>query len=222
MTDRSTISRSTIRRTSAVALAATAALVLAACGGNSDRAGGDSAHNGHSASADASPSASASAPGGNNAADTAFAQGMIPHHRQAVEMADLAATRAGSAEVKQLAEEIKKAQDPEIKTLSGWLTSWGEQVPAADAAGGGHGGHDGHTMSGMMTAEELDRLSKSTGQAFDTAFLDLMIKHHEGAVAMAKTEESQGRFQPAKDMAGAIVSSQSAEIARMKTLLGKN
>lgn len=207
-----TAKRSLIRRTTAVAAAATAALVLAACGGNGDSGSG---HNGH----DAATSPSASAParqGDHNAADVTFAKGMIPHHRQAVEMADLAATRAESADVKKLADEIKKAQDPEIKTLSGWLTSWGEQVPAE---GGGHGDHD---MSGMMTAEEMARLEKSSGKAFDTAFLQLMVKHHEGAVAMAKTEQSDGTYQPAKDMAGRIITSQSAEIARMNTLLGKN
>lgn len=200
-----TSKRSLIRRTSAVAAAATAALVLAACGSNSD-----------SGSAPASPSASAPAAqqGEHNAADVTFATGMIPHHRQAVEMAGLVATRAESTEVKKLAEEIKKAQDPEIKTLSGWLTSWGEQVPAA---GAGHGGHD---MSGMMSAEEMAQLEKASGKAFDTAFLQLMVKHHEGAVAMAKTEQSDGKYQPAKDMADAIISSQTAEITRMNQLLG--
>ncbi|MET8676157.1 DUF305 domain-containing protein [Streptomyces sp. NPDC004647] len=207
-----TTKSSLIRRTTAAAAATTAAPVLAACGANGDSG---SAHNGHNTAA--SPSASAPAVQGvHNAADTAFAQGMIPHHRQAIEMADLAATRAESAEVKKLADEIKNAQDPEIKTLSGWLTSWGEQVPAE---GAGHGRHD---MSGMMTAEEMKQLESSSGKAFDTAFLQLMVKHHGGAVAMAKTEQSDGKYQPAKDMAAAINTSQSAEIARMNTLLGKS
>ncbi|MFE0601452.1 DUF305 domain-containing protein [Streptomyces sp. NPDC058892] len=207
-----TTKRSLTRRATAVAATATAALVLAACGGNGDDTG--SAQNGNSPAA---PSASASAPaqrGENNAADVAFAQGMIPHHRQAVEMADLAATRAEAAEVKKLAAEIKKAQDPEIKTLSGWLTSWGEQVPAEGE------GHDGHDMSGMMSAQEMKQLESSSGKAFDTAFLQMMVEHHEGAVAMAKTEQSDGKYGPAKDMAGAIITSQSAEIAQMNTLLG--
>ncbi|MEW2136511.1 DUF305 domain-containing protein [Streptomyces sp. NPDC005409] len=211
-----TAKRSLIRRATSTAAVATAALVLAACGSNGDTAGG-SAHNGHNA---ATPSASApTRQGDHNTADVAFAQGMIPHHRQAVEMADLAATRAESTEVKKLADEIKKAQDPEIKTLSGWLTSWGEQVPAE---AGGHDGHEGHDMSGMMTAEEMKQLQSASGKAFDTAFLTMMIKHHEGAVGMAKTEQSDGAHQPSKDMAGQIVTSQSAEIARMNTLLGKS
>lgn len=206
--------RSLIRRATAVAAAATAALVLAACGGNDS----GSAHNGHNtASPSASASASASAQQGeHNAADVTFAKGMIPHHRQAIEMADLAATRAESAEVKKLADEIKKAQDPEIRTLSGWLTSWGEQVPAEGS------GHEGHDMSGMMTAEEMKQLESASGKAFDTAFLTMMVKHHEGAVAMAKTEQADGTYQPAKNLASQIITSQSAEIARMNTLLGKS
>ncbi|MFD8986191.1 DUF305 domain-containing protein [Streptomyces sp. NPDC059564] len=209
-----TTQRSLIRRTAAVAATATAALVLAACGGDS---GSTPKHDGGHAAPTASGSATATArPGGNNAADTAFAQGMVPHHRQAVEMAGLAATRSASAEVKALAEEIKKAQDPEIKTLSGWLGSWGEQVPAAD------GGHGGHAMSGMMTGGEMDDLTKSSGKEFDKAFLTLMVKHHEGAVAMARTEQTDGAYQPAKDMAAAIIGSQSAEITRMNALLAAN
>ncbi|MFF3087501.1 DUF305 domain-containing protein [Streptomyces nojiriensis] len=212
-----TSKRSLIRRATAVAAAATAAVVLAACGGNGDGSG--SAHDGHGASASPSVSPSASTPaqqGDHNAADAAFARGMVPHHRQAVEMAGLAATRAESAEVKRLAEEVEKAQDPEIKTLSGWLASWGEQVPAT---GGDHGGHD---MSGMMSDEEMKRLAASSGKAFDTAFLQLMVKHHEGAVAMARTEQADGTYRPAKDMAAAIVTSQGAEIARMNALLGRS
>ncbi|MFJ6484754.1 MULTISPECIES: DUF305 domain-containing protein [unclassified Streptomyces] len=208
-----TSKRSPIRRATAVAAAVTATLVLAACGGN----GGDSgsAHDGHGSSA--SPSTPAPArQGDHNTADAVFARGMIPHHRQAVEMADLAAARAESAEVKKLAEEVKKAQDPEIKTLSGWLTSWGEKVPATDED------HGGHTMSGMMTAEEMQRLTAASGKAFDTAFLQMMVEHHEGAVAMAETEQAEGTYGPAKDMAAAIITSQSAEIARMNTLLGKS
>ncbi|MFB8399212.1 DUF305 domain-containing protein [Streptomyces yangpuensis] len=212
-----TSTRSLFRRTAVVVSASAAALVLAACGGGDTT----SEHDGHAApSASASPSAPASAPAGqgqHNAADAAFAKGMIPHHRQAVEMADLAPSRARSAEVKKLAEDIRKAQDPEIKTMSGWLTSWGEQVPAEGAMD-----HSAHGMAGMMTAEQMDKLKNASGAAFDTAFMELMIEHHEGAVAMAKTEQAQGAFPAAKTMAEAIITSQTAEIAQMNKLLGKS
>ncbi|MFC5799033.1 DUF305 domain-containing protein [Streptomyces formicae] len=204
--------RSLVRRTAAVAAAGVAALVLAACGGD----GGSSAgHEGHAAK---SPSTSApAAQGQHNADDVAFAKGMIPHHRQAVEMADLAPSRAESAEVKKLAEDIRKAQDPEIRTMSGWLASWGEEVPAEGAMD-----HSMHGTSGMMTAEEMDQLKNASGKAFDTAFMEMMIKHHEGAVTMAKTEQADGAYEPARTMAGEIVTSQTAEIAQMNKLLGAN
>ncbi|GAA2575127.1 MULTISPECIES: DUF305 domain-containing protein [Streptomyces] len=218
--------RSLIRRTAAATAAGAAALVLAACGGNGD-GDGSSGHGGHAAtsspSAPASASASASASQGqHNAADVAFAKGMIPHHRQAVEMAGLAPDRAGSAEVKKLAADIEKAQGPEIRTLSGWLTSWGEEVPAEGAMD--HSMHDmGGTggMDGMMTAEEMTGLEDASGKAFDTAFLELMVKHHEGAVDMARTERADGAHGPARKMAGEIIDSQSAEIEQMNELLGK-
>ncbi|MFJ5227345.1 DUF305 domain-containing protein [Streptomyces sp. NPDC088400] len=199
----------------ALAVAMTgAALALAACGADDGSSTGHSAHEGSSPSASASAPASGSA-SRHDAADVSFAKGMIPHHRQAVEMADLAAGRASSAEVKTLASEIKKAQDPEIKTLSGWLTVWGEDVPAKGATV-----HSGHAMSGMMSGDDMAGLEKASGKAFDTAFLDLMVKHHEGAVAMARTEKAEGAHQGAKDMADDIIASQTAEITRMKTLLG--
>ncbi|PPS85566.1 DUF305 domain-containing protein [Streptomyces sp. MH60] len=216
--------RSLVRRTAAVAAAAgAAALVLAACGGNGDGDGdGDSpaGHNGHNATTSSSAPASASASasqGQHNAADVAFAKGMIPHHRQAVDMAGLAPDRAQSAEVKKLAADIEKAQDPEIRTLSGWLTSWGEEVPAEGAMD-----HSMHGTGGMMTAEELTELENASGKAFDTAFMEMMIKHHEGAVEMAKTEQADGAYGPATRMAGGIISSQSAEIEQMNGLLGKD
>lgn len=203
---------SLVRRTAAVAAAGAAALVLAACGGGGDSSAG---HDGHNTK---SPSASASASQGQgNAADVTFAKGMIPHHRQAIEMADLAPSRAESAEVKKLAADIKKAQDPEIRTLSGWLTSWGEEVPAEVAMD-----HSMHGGGGMMTAEEMQQLKNSSGKAFDTAFMEMMIKHHEGAVEMARTEQADGAYAPAKEMAGQIITSQSAEIEQMNKLLGKN
>ncbi|MFE4367638.1 DUF305 domain-containing protein [Streptomyces sp. NPDC056835] len=202
--------RHAARKAAIAAALSAAALTLTACGGDN---GSPSATASTSASASASDSSAGSS---YNAADVSFAQGMIPHHRQAVEMADLAATRASSAEVKKLAAEIKKAQDPEIKTLSGWLTSWDAQVPTQ-----GSMDHSGHSMPGMMGDSDMSTLEKATGPAFDTAFLKLMVKHHEGAVEMARTEKSEGADQRAKDMADAIITSQSAEITRMNTLLDK-
>ncbi|WP_405019980.1 DUF305 domain-containing protein [Kitasatospora sp. NBC_00070] len=186
------------------------ALLLTACGSGG---GGHDAHN-------AAPAATGASTGkAYNAADLAFAQGMIPHHRQALEMAESAATRAGSPEVRQLAAAIRAAQDPEIATLSGWLTGWGEQVPQPGAAGA-HAGHGGAGAAGMMTEAEPAGLKDATRVALDTAFLKLMTAHHTRAVEMARTEQEQGSYAPAKELAGAVVSGQSAEIEQMRKLLG--
>ncbi|MCZ7457159.1 DUF305 domain-containing protein [Streptomyces sp. WMMC940] len=206
-----TSKHSPARRTVAMAAAGAAAFVLASCGGGTDTSSG---HGGHAA---ATPPAAASAPRGrHNAADVAFANGMIPHHRQAVEMAELAAARAESAEVRKLAEDIRKAQGPEIRTLSGWLSSWGEDVPAEDGAD-----HAAHGAEGMMSPREMARLEQSSGKAFDTAFMELMIEHHEGAVAMAEAERAGGADAAAKQMAGDIITAQTGEISLMRKLLGR-
>ncbi|MDK1475475.1 DUF305 domain-containing protein [Streptomyces sp. 549] len=205
--------RSLTRRAGLVATAVATALVLAACGGE------DSADTGSDA-----PSASASAgesAGAHNDQDVSFAQGMIPHHQQAVQMSEMAASRAASAEVKDLASRIEKAQGPEIKTLSGWLKSWGEDVPSG-MPGMDHGDHDASGMPGMMDAEDMDKLMKGSGKGFDTMFLTMMVEHHEGAVEMAEAEKEKGRYGPAKELADDIISAQTAEIEEMNKLLGRS
>lgn len=209
--------RSLMRRITLVAATATSALVLAACGSNNS--GGDG-RSGHGSAAKPASSPSAQAPAGtHNAADVAFAKGMIPHHRQAVEMADLAVTRAASHQVKELAEKIKKAQGPEIKTMSGWLTAWDEQVPE-EMPGMDHSTHS--EMPGMKGMEEMDALTKKSGKAFDTSFLEMMIGHHQGAVRMAGTEKDKGAYGRAKTLAAGIIKAQNAEITQMNKLLGKS
>jgi uncharacterized protein (DUF305 family) len=210
-----TAHRKLIRRTALAATAGVAALVLAACGG-----GG---HDMGSMDSDSSPSASASAKAGNNNdADVSFATDMIQHHRQAVEMADLAADRASSQEVKDLATKIEGAQDPEIKTMSGWLTSWGEEVPADMSGMEGHDMGDMSSMPGMMSSEDMDKLEKASGAEFDKMFLEMMIKHHEGAVEMAETQKADGKYGPAVKLADDVITAQTAEIEQMNKMLGKS
>ncbi|MET7457544.1 DUF305 domain-containing protein [Streptomyces sp. NPDC005574] len=207
--------RTLIRRAALVAVAATAALTLAACGGDN----GDSAS---SAPASASSTTGAgSTAAAHNAQDVTFAQGMIPHHQQALAMAGLAADRASSARVKDLAARIEKAQDPEIRTMSGWLTSWGEDVPASGSMPGmDHS--DGSGMAGMMDDKDMAELKKMSGTDFDTMFLTMMVEHHKGAVTMAGTEKDKGEYGPATAMADDVVTAQTAEIAEMNKLLGKS
>ncbi|MET9955415.1 DUF305 domain-containing protein [Streptomyces sp. NPDC006339] len=208
--------RKLIRRTALVATGGVAALVLAACGGN----GGSGHDMGSMESTTSAPATSAPAQtGDHNTADVSFAKDMIQHHRQAVEMADLAPTRAESAETKELAAKIKGAQDPEIKTMSGWLTSWGEEVPA-DMSGQGHDMANG--MPGMMSKADMDALMKAKGAEFDKMFAEMMIKHHEGAIEMAKKEKAEGKYGPALKLADEVIKAQTAEIEQMNKMLGRS
>ncbi|MFF6874414.1 DUF305 domain-containing protein [Streptomyces sp. NPDC012474] len=206
--------RSLARRAALAVAAGAAAVVLAACGGD----GADPAA-GHGDAGSHGPTGTPSATGAHNPQDVTFAQGMIPHHRQALEMARLAGDRASSGAVKDLAGRIEKAQDPEIRTMTGWLKTWGEDVPRAAGGGMDHSaaGHSG--MPGMMGDEDMAALAKLTGRAFDRQFLTLMVEHHEGAVEMARTEQSKGGYGPAKAMAGDIVTAQQAEIREMNGML---
>jgi len=153
-----------------------------------------------------------------NDADVTFAQDMIPHHQQAVVMAEMAADQADSEEVRQLAADIQAAQGPEIDTMSGWLESWGEDVPE-DMSGMDAGMAMGD-MPGMMTTEQMDELMSASGAAFDQMFLTMMIAHHEGAIEMARTEQAEGENPDAVDLAAQIEAQQTAEIATMRGLLG--
>jgi uncharacterized protein (DUF305 family) len=175
------------------------------------------------------PGAATSAPAGaqvsseHNDADVRFAQTMIPHHQQAVEMADMATERATSAEVKDLATQIRSAQDPEIATMTGFLQTWGAEVPATGALSGmDHGnmtGMDQSGMPGMMTPEQMQQLGGATGASFDTMFLQMMISHHQGAVTDAQRELTEGTNPEAKALASQIIEGQTAEITRMQQLL---
>lgn len=156
-----------------------------------------------------------------NDADVYFATDMIPHHAQAVEMAEIAVSKAADSEVIDLAHQIKDAQQPEIDTLSSWLEEWGEDVPdtsMGSMSGMDHGDMEGG-MEGMMTPEDMQRLGDASGRTVDRLFLEMMIEHHQGAIAMSRTELSDGENADAKALAQAIVDAQVAEISTMESLL---
>lgn len=135
-----------------------------------------------------------------NDADVAFVQQMIPHHQQAIEMADLVPGTGYSPGVFMLAAQIKAAQAPEIATMQGWLKDWGE-------APEGHGDID-----------DMGSLRGAKGDAFDTQWLTLMIKHHEGAIAMGRDESTNGKSLKVKKLARDIIEAQEKEIATMQGL----
>ncbi|MER5332104.1 DUF305 domain-containing protein [Micromonospora sp. NPDC002717] len=205
--------RTIARRAALAGATVTAALVLTACGGD----GHSSPGAGHGTPATSGLAATASGAAAFGDADAMFAQMMIPHHRQAVEMAELAATRAADPEVKRLAGEIKAAQAPEIATMSGWLSAWGRPVPSP----GAETPHMDHGMPGMMSDADMEKLAAASGREFDRQFLTMMIAHHEGAVTMARDELARGVNAEAKALAQQIVTTQQAEIDTMEKILDR-
>jgi uncharacterized protein (DUF305 family) len=165
--------------------------------------------------------------GAHNKVDIEFVTGMITHHLQAIAMTDLAKTRAENADVKRLADRIAAAQAPEIHAMAAWLEERKLPVPEGASTHGGHGGHGGGgagaptemVAHGMLTDEEMEELAEADGAAFDVLFLRGMIQHHEGALAMCDTAQSEGKDLRAGEMADDIAAGQGAEIARMQGLL---
>jgi uncharacterized protein (DUF305 family) len=192
-------------RIAAIVAAGAATVFLAACGGSSSNE-----HVTHSSSAIAVPSEVAT----HNADDVAFAQGMIPHHEQAVEMAQLAQANSSNQDVLALAGQISGAQLPEIQAFKAWLAQWGEPETAA------HGSHDAMGIAGMVDQATMDKLKSMQGPDFDKLWMQSMIAHHQGAITMAQQEVAHGQNQDVIAMAKSIISTQQAEIDKMKQLPG--
>lgn len=200
-------------RTRSTALAAAALVVvttLAACAGNDDP------------EPDAAPveevrDVEAEEADEHNDADTVFTQMMIVHHEGALEMSELALARSDNEEVRDLAQRIADAQDPEIQLMAGWLTAWGERQPGEmDHAGMDHAGMD---MDGMSQDEAMDALRELEGAEFDRMFLALMIAHHRGAIVMAEVQLADGSHPDARALAREIIDAQATEITEMENVL---
>lgn len=175
---------------------------LAACGANDDPTVADSG----------GETAPAAAGDTHNEADVAFAQGMIPHHQQAIEMANQVLERGDAPSVKDLAQRIKDAQSEEIDLMRGWLAEWGEEEVD-------HGADDPTVDMGTMPQEDMEALAQASGPDLDKMFLEMMIPHHEGAIAMAETELADGEFADALALAERVVDAQKAEISEIQGLL---
>jgi uncharacterized protein (DUF305 family) len=200
----------TVRR--ALLAGATFILVLVASG-----CGSGTNHDGMNSAAPTTPGASAAS---YNDDDVMFAQMMIPHHQQAVEMSTLAETRAQDPELKQLAATIKSAQQPEITMMTGWLTAWGKPTTAPTGMPGmSHGAHGG--VSGMMSDEEMTQLAAASGTPFDRLYASMMIAHHNGAIQMAQDEATKGTNADAMSLARSIVKSQMAEVVTLQAIANR-
>lgn len=199
-----------------------AALTLSACASSTTNMPGMDM--GGSAMSSAAPTMGAAA--NFNAADVTFAQGMVPHHEQAVTMSDTLLAKGNVPDtVLQLANTIKTEQSPEIVKLNGWLAAWGAtatSTPTNAGMGSTPGSTDMSGMNmgtGMMSQDDMDKLAAATGTDAAKLYLQQMIVHHTGAIDMAKTELTAGQNADAKALAQSIVSSQTAEISTMQSML---
>ncbi|CAI3796869.1 DUF305 domain-containing protein [Pseudarthrobacter sp. MM222] len=194
-------------------LSATAIATALALGGCSTGSGssGTSMPMDHGSSSTSAPSSTAPASAAeHNAADVTFAQTMVPHHAQAVQMSETVLKKQDiPADVTALATKIKASQGPEIDMMTGWLTSWNEPTMMPS----------GHSMTGMMGDEDMTRLDAAQGTEAARLFLQQMIVHHEGAIMMAKTETTAGKNADAVKLSKDIVGAQEAEIQEMQKLL---
>lgn len=214
-----------------VAMVAAAVLALSACGADSSSPTTAS----QSPSATATATAPTSALGSTESAsvaDIAFAQMMIPHHQQAIDMAQMALDPASGASpsVQQMARQIEAAQAPEIALMEQWLVEWGVPYDADDADGWpgfraeDHMDDDGmgnmmSNMMGMLSDEQMEELAAAKGTEFDRLWLEGMIEHHEGAVYMTEMMISESDNEEVQQFGEQIITSQLAEIAEMERML---
>lgn len=140
-----------------------------------------------------------------SSADIAFAEMMIPHHEQAIEMSEIAFLNTTNPALLQLAQEIKDAQSPEIELMNSWTG-----VKAST--------HAGHMMDGMLSESEMSDLREAKDKEFDRLFLEGMIKHHEGAIEMAQ-DVADSDNKGVADLSASIIGAQELEISKMKELL---
>ena len=200
------------RRLAAIGCAIALSATASACGDSSD-------------SSDESPSGTQTAANGDvfNEADVTFANDMIPHHAQAIEMVTLTDGRPLDPDVAQLASQIRDAQVPEVETMTDWLTAWGKEIPetSLDHTNAGHDMDDMDTdMPGMMSSAEMDALVSAADAEFQDMWLEMMLEHHQGAIEMAKTEAANGKYADAVSLAESIEAAQEAEIEQITQLLG--
>jgi uncharacterized protein (DUF305 family) len=204
----------------ALMAAVVTALVLSSCTSPASDGHAEGDHGAGSSAAAAAPSGQPTEKAtenatANNAADVTFVTDMIPHHEQAVKMSALVPDRSTDPAVIKLAATISAEQGPEIDTMKGFLAAW-------NAGGTDRQGHDGEmSMPGMVDQASMTTLESLRGAEFDRLWLQSMVGHHEGAIAMAKTEIADGANADAKTLAEQIVTAQQAEIGQMKQMLGE-
>jgi uncharacterized protein (DUF305 family) len=153
--------------------------------------------------------------------DAGFAQDMATHHVQAVNMAGYARDNTTNPAVKNLAFDIETSQNFQVGEMQGWLDSWGlTRIDPTPMAWMGHADavHNG-LMPGMATQAQLTRFESLHGKALDILFLQLMIRHHQGGIPMARYASEHASEPYVRNLASSIVAAQSSELITMEHML---
>jgi uncharacterized protein (DUF305 family) len=164
-----------------------------------------------------SVTANAAKQAGYSQPDLMFAQMMIPHHEQALEMSIIALEVSKNNDVLAMAQGIFDGQDTEIQQMKSWLSS-SSAKSAAEQMDHEAMGHGSGEMAGMASYEQIDQLAELATPEFEKLFLTLMITHHEGALEMVSLIEDS-RNAEARTLAKEIVMTQKQEISKMKESL---
>lgn len=150
--------------------------------------------------------------------DQHFIEQMIPHHEDAVTMANLAFSKAKRNEIKTLATNIADSQTKEIDQMKEWYKNWyGNDVPQDEQVMGGHMMEQSNSMHMGMMGDETDMARLETTSDFDKAFIEDMIPHHQMAIMMATMLKNGTTRTEMKKLADDIIEAQSAEIEQMRT-----
>jgi len=158
--------------------------------------------------------------------DAGFAWDMSTHHRQAVTMAGYVRDHSTDGVVRTLAYDIETSQFNQVGQMQGWLDAWGlpPENPGTRMSWMS-GGHDmssmasGGLMPGMATQAEVDKLQTMTGKAMDVYFLQLMLRHHQGGLPMARYATEHASQAYVRNAAQKMATGQGAEIVLMEQLL---
>lgn len=204
----------TVRRTAAASVLALGLASIAACapGGPPSQAPSASPPTPPATSPPADPGSAVSPE--HNSADVRFVKMMVPHHQQALRMAEIVLAKPGlDPQVRQMTEKIQREQGPEIATMQSWLGAWnaGPAMSLEQAQG----------MQGLLSPDDLAKLEQAGGAAASQLLLQQMIVHHEGAVSMAQPEIQGGANPQATKLARSIVDSQQQQIQQMQSMLNR-
>lgn len=153
-----------------------------------------------------------------NATDVTFATQMIPHHAQAVAMANLTLGRPVNPQLAATAEQMLTSSS-ETSKLQMLLQRWDEPIPRTMIDHVGHAMGD-TSMPGALSKAEFHQLEQAKGPQFERAWLDAMIAHHEGAIEMARSEQAEGASPVAKRLAAEMIQRQQAELQQLRQLQG--